>query len=68
MNRIPEHIIEHHKQGVENLRFYGVPVTELNRDELLAFAGAAAETAKQTREQLLRMSEMRRALGLWERK
>lgn len=33
---IPSEIIEREKQGVEKLTYYGVPVSELDRDGLLA--------------------------------
>ena len=33
---IPKEIIEREKEGVEKLTYYGFPVTELGRDELLA--------------------------------
>lgn len=40
---IPKHLIDKHKEGVEALTFYGVPVTELDRDGLLAFANCCAQ-------------------------
>jgi hypothetical protein len=46
MREIPRHIIERDKEGVESLTYYGVPVTELDRDGLLA---ALNQTAKQAR-------------------
>jgi hypothetical protein len=36
MSNIPKHIVERDKEGAESLTYYGVPVTELDRDELLA--------------------------------
>lgn len=36
MGRIPKHVLDDAKEGVEDMRFYGVPVTELSHDELLA--------------------------------
>jgi len=57
MSNIPRHIIERDKQGAENLTYYGVPVTELDRDELLAalcltkkLAQSSFENYKQYRE------------------
>jgi hypothetical protein len=46
MREIPRHIIARDKQGVEALTYYGVPVTELDRDGLLA---ALNQSAKQVR-------------------
>lgn len=46
MREIPRAIIEHDKEGVESLTYYGVPVTELDRDGLLA---ALNQSAKQLR-------------------
>lgn len=44
--RIPRAIIDRDKEGVEGLTYYGVPVTELDRDGLLA---ALNQSAKQAR-------------------
>lgn len=57
-NRIPKHLIEHHKQGVEELKFYGHAATDLDRDELLALANCLAQTLKLERERLLANLEM----------
>lgn len=45
MKEIPRWIIERDKQGVEKLTYYGVPVTELDRDGLLA---ALNQSSKQS--------------------
>lgn len=62
MNRIPKHVIEHHKQGVEDLKFYGFAVTDLDRDELLAMVNCLAQALKLEREQLLANLEMFKVL------
>jgi hypothetical protein len=46
MREIPRAIIERDKEGVESLAYYGVPVTELDRDGLLA---ALNQSVKQSR-------------------
>lgn len=46
MREVPMAIIERDKEGVESLTYYGVPVTELDRDGLLA---ALNQSAKQAR-------------------
>lgn len=53
MSRIPKHITEHHKQGVERLKFYGHSVMELDHDELLAMINCLAQSLKEERERLL---------------
>ncbi len=59
---IPKHLIEKHKQGVEALTFYGVPVTELDRDGLLAFANVCAQELTNMRKRFLGFIETSRAL------
>lgn len=46
MKEIPKHIIERDKQGVEKLTYYGVPVTELDRDGLLAALNVSEQKAR----------------------
>lgn len=46
MSGIPREIVEREKEGVEKLTYYGVPVAELDRDEMLA---ALNQIAKQSR-------------------
>ena len=53
MNTIPKELIAKHKEGVENLTFYGVPVTELDRDGLLAFANVCAQELTDIRRRFL---------------
>lgn len=60
--RIPSHIIEDHKKGVEQLRFYGFPATELDRDELLAMVNLCAQELKEQRERFLGHLEFSRML------
>jgi hypothetical protein len=62
MSKIPRHIIERHKEGVERLTFYGHPVVELDRDELLAMVNCLAEESKAARERVLAGLEMFRAI------
>lgn len=62
MNRIPKHIIENHKQGVEQLKFYGHAATELDRDELLALANCLAQSLKEQRERMLSTLEFYRSV------
>lgn len=63
MSKIPKHIIERHKEGVEELRFYGVPVTELEHDELLAFANLCAQQVKNASERMLEFIRTSRELN-----
>lgn len=44
MGKIPKHIIDESKEGVEGVRFYGVPVMELDHDELLACINTCIKT------------------------
>lgn len=46
MKEIPRAIIERDKQGVEKLTYYGVPVTELDRDGLLAALNVVSQQAR----------------------
>lgn len=46
MKEIPRAIIERDKQGVEKLTYYGVPVTELDRDGLLAALNVSEQKAR----------------------
>lgn len=46
MNQIPQSIIERDKKGVEQLTYYGVPVTELDRDGLLAALNMSEQKAQ----------------------
>lgn len=64
MNRIPPALVEQHKTGVESLRFYGVPVVELDRDELLAFANLCAVSLKESSERTLAVLKTMRALNV----
>lgn len=59
--RIPKHIVDDHKQGVEQLKFYGFPTTELDRDELLAMVNCLARSLKEERERMLANLDMVRA-------
>lgn len=43
---IPRVIIDRDKEGVEALTYYGVPVTELDRDGLLAALNQSAKHAR----------------------
>lgn len=49
MSGIPREIIERDKEGIELVTYYGVPVTELDRDGLLA---ALNQSVKQARASL----------------
>lgn len=46
MGTLPPEIIERDKEGVEQLRYYGVPVSDLDRDELLAALNQASRQAR----------------------
>lgn len=63
MNTIPKHIVDEHKKGVEVLMFYGVPVTELDRDGLLAFANVCAQSLRDATERFHRFVDTSRALS-----
>lgn len=43
---IPKAIIDRDKEGVEGLTYYGVPVTELDRNGLLAALNQSAKLAR----------------------
>lgn len=53
MSKIPEPLVDRHKQGVAQLKFYGVPVAELNRDEQLAMINVLSVELRETRHRLL---------------
>lgn len=68
MREIPKHIIERDKEGVEKITYYGVPVTELDRDGLLAALNQSVkhiqssfENFKQRREFELSLREREQA-------
>ncbi len=46
MREIPRHVIERDKQGVEGLTYYGVLVTELDRDGLVAALNQSVKKAQ----------------------
>lgn len=48
MSRIPKHMIDEAKEGIEGMRFYGVPVMELDRDELLACVSTCIKSQMET--------------------
>lgn len=60
--KIPKHIVEDHKRGVEDLKFYGYPVSDLDRDELLAMVNCLARQLKEERERLLANLSMMRVM------
>lgn len=60
---IPKELIEKHKEGVEKLKFYGVPVTELDRDGLLAFANLCAQELTDMRRRFLGFIETARVVN-----
>lgn len=62
MEKIPKRIIDEHKKGVEVLMFYGVPVTELDRDGLLAFANLCAKSLKDATERFHSFVDTARAM------
>lgn len=64
--KIPRHIIDKHTEGVEELRFYGHSVTELDRNELLAFANLCARSLKEQHERFLNFIDTTRALNVRE--
>lgn len=43
---IPREIIERDKEGVEKITYYGVPVTDLDRDGLLAALNMSEQRAR----------------------
>lgn len=51
--RIPQYIVDEHKKGVEHLKFYGVPVAELDKDELLAMVNLCAVELTALRKRLI---------------
>lgn len=63
MNIIPKHLIDKHKEGVESLTFYGVPVTELEREGLLAFANLCAQELTEMRRRFFGFSETMREMN-----
>lgn len=54
---IPKPIIDRDKEGVESLTYYGVPVTELDRDGLLAALNQSAKLARMSFESFRRYRE-----------
>ena len=62
-NTIPKELIAKHKEGVENLKFYGVPILELERDELLAFANVCAQELTDMRRRFLGFIETARVVN-----
>lgn len=63
MNKIPKYIIDDHKHGVEQLKFYGHSVMELDRDELLAMVNCLAVSLREERERLLANLSMLRVMS-----
>lgn len=61
--KIPKHIIDEHKKGVENLRFYGHAVTDLDRDELLAALNSCARTMKDDQKRFTAFVDLSRDLA-----
>ena len=57
MREIPRHIIERDKEGVESLTYYGVPVTRLDRDGLLAALNQTARLSRMSFEDFKRYRE-----------
>lgn len=59
---IPKSIIDRDKEGVEKLTYYGVPVTELDRDSLLAALNQSARLARMSFESFRRYREFETVL------
>lgn len=62
MREIPKHIIERDKEGVDKLTYYGVPVTELDRDGLLAALNQPTQQARLSFENFTRYREFETVL------
>ena len=60
MNDIPRHIIERDKAGAEKITYYGVPVTELDRDALLAALCVSKKAADSSFANFCNMMEFNR--------
>lgn len=67
MREIPKHFIERDKEGVERVTYYGVPVTELDRDALLAALNQSVRQARQSFESFKRYREFEVAVRERER-
>lgn len=67
VREIPRKIIERDKEGVEKLTYYGVPVTELDRDGLLAALNQSARLAQSSFDSFKRYREFEVALRKQER-
>lgn len=50
MNQIPKHIVDEYKKDAERSRFFGISVSELDRDELLAMIGCLSRQVTESRE------------------
>jgi len=59
---IPRSIIERDKEGVEKITYYGVPVTELDRDGLLAALNVTKQEARLSLENFRSMRDFNRFL------
>lgn len=58
----PKTVIDRDKEGVESLTYYGVPVTELDRDGLLAALNQSARKARLSFENFKQYREFEAAL------
>jgi len=67
MSKIPKHIIERDKEGVESLTYYGVSVTDLDHDELLAALNQSVRNARSSFENFKQYREFDAALRKQER-
>lgn len=67
MRKIPKAIIERDKEGVESLTYYGVPVTALDRDGLLAALNQSAKRSRLSFEKFKSYHEFQAALRARER-
>lgn len=67
MSDIPREIIERDKEGVELVTYYGVPVTDLDRDGLLAALNQSVKQARMSFENFKSYREFEVALRERER-
>lgn len=62
MSSIPKAIVERDKAGVEKLTYYGVLVTQLEHDELLAALNVSEQKARSHFQAFVDAGEFRRAV------
>ena len=49
--KIPQSFLDEYLKEIDNIRFFGIPVKDLNRDELMAIAIAGWKAEERAREE-----------------